>query len=473
MLRDILRKEILENIQSLRFVLSLLLIVSVFITSGLAFVSKYRQEVQDYRNGTNRNASGLSEHAGNLIELAFYRQTIWRSPKVLELCAEGFEKSLPNRFDANVFTIEYPEVRSRSNFMLPRFSDADWTFVISFILSFVALLLTYDSICGEKESGTLSMMLSKPIPRDKVLLGKYVGAMLALGIPLLLGLLMNLLIVSFSDEVVIRAGEWLKILAIVLLSFLYLSVFLLLGMLVSSRTRRSSSSMVILLLLWVGLVILIPSFGRIVSEKLHAIPNRSEVNQEIADAKEQIWEHPEKYGKNASSWSTDLDPEKVNPPARARLFDALTDARNRIFDGYITRMIAQADVGRRFTRVSPTVLYQSASEAFGGTGIARFRHLYQQIKRYQRVLKQFVLEKDQEDPESGHLLWEDKDDSKLFFSTKPVDFSTVPQFQERDPSLAESLQWAIWDVGLLILFNVLFFVGAYVSCLRYDARYIS
>ncbi|MCK4417148.1 MAG: ABC transporter permease subunit [Candidatus Latescibacteria bacterium] len=302
MIREIIRKEILENIQSLRFVLSLLLIVSIFITSGVAFVNKYRQEVTDFRSETNKNFSALSERAKNLSQLAHYKQTIWRKPKVLTLCAEGFEKSLPNRFKVNVFRIDYPEVKSRSNFMLLRFSDIDWVFIVSFILSFVALLLTYDSICGEKEAATLALMLSGPTPRDKVLLGKYLAAMLTLGIPLLLGMLANFIIVSFSDVVVIGAGEWLKIFAIVLLAFLYLSLFVLLGMFVSSRTARSSTSMVILLLLWVGLVILIPSFGRIVSDKFHRIPNRAEVDRRITEARAQIWENPDKYGKNAGNW---------------------------------------------------------------------------------------------------------------------------------------------------------------------------
>ncbi|HID30549.1 MAG TPA: hypothetical protein EYP19_11170, partial [Desulfobacterales bacterium] len=185
MFRELVRKEILENIQSLRFVLSLLLIVSVFATSGFVFVGKYRQELEDYSRETNKNFSALSKRAKNLSELAFYKQAIWRKPKVLEFCAEGFEKSLPNRFKVNVFIVDHPEVQSRSNFLLPRFSDIDWVFIISIILSFVALLLTYDSICGEKEAATLSLMLSGPVPRDTVVLSKYLGAMCTLGMPLL------------------------------------------------------------------------------------------------------------------------------------------------------------------------------------------------------------------------------------------------------------------------------------------------
>jgi len=55
-------------------------------------------------------------------------------------------------------------------------------------------------------------------------------------------------------------------------------------------------------------------------------------------------------------------------------------------------------------------------------------------------------------------------------SLNPVDFVTVPKFQEQDLALGQSLKLAIWDIGLLILFNLVFFAAAFVSFLRYDVR---
>ncbi len=55
-------------------------------------------------------------------------------------------------------------------------------------------------------------------------------------------------------------------------------------------------------------------------------------------------------------------------------------------------------------------------------------------------------------------------------SKKPVNFNIVPKFQERDLALGQSLKLAIWDIGLLVLFNLVFFAASYVSFLRYDVR---
>ena len=102
----------------------------------------------------------------------------------------------------------------------------------------------------------------------------------------------------------------------------------------------------------------------------------------------------------------------------------------------------------------------------------RFIELYQQIKRYRQDLKEFVRSKDSEDPDSLHLLTPEIQTVQNWrmISHNPVDFDTVPKFQERDLGLGESLQLAIWDIGLLALFNLVFFAAAFVSFLKYDVR---
>jgi ABC-type transport system involved in multi-copper enzyme maturation permease subunit len=468
MIRQIIRKEILENILSLRFVLSLLLIVSLFAASGFMFRGKYRQQVEDYSKETNKNLALMSERSEHLYELVLHRQVIWRKPKLLTLCAEGFERSLPDWFTFDPFSIDLPEVKSRSNFLLPHFSDIDWVFVTSLILSLVALFLSYNSICGEKETGTLRLMLAGSIPRHKILVAKYFGTMITLGIPLFLGLLISLIIVISSRDVAIHGDEWLKIVAIIFLSVLYLSVFVLLGMFVSSRTGRPANSMVILLLVWVGVVVLIPSFGRIISDASQKVPTRVELDVKVRETLEQI--NAQDFGPGAGSWNSYED----NPPAAAKYYQALTAARNPITEEHLNKMVAQANAGRNFTCISPTAIYQRASEAVAGTGMYRCVDLYQQIKRYQEGFKEYVRSKDQEDPDSLHLLFQFPSqwvaENWDAISGRPVDFDTVPKFQERAPALGEGLKLAIWDIGLLALFNLVFFAAAFVSFLRYDVR---
>jgi len=472
MIRQIIAKEILENLLSFRFVLSLLLTILLFTVSGLVFVGRYYMQSGDYWAKTNENLTDFRGHSDQLYRLLFCKQNAWRKPKPLSLCVEGSEKSLPNCFSFDAFSAGFPQIQGRSNFTLSYFNSIDWAFIISMIFSFLALVFAYDTVSGEKEGGTLRQMLANTIPRHHVLLGKYVGVMFTIGIPLCIGLLVSLIIVVFSHAAVISGWDWLRLLAIFVLSLLYLSIFVLLAVFVSSRTAHAANSMVILLLVWVVFVILVPSFGRIISDALGKTPNPAELERQLAAISADLWAHSDQFGERAGSASTDPKWPGNNPPARARLRNAVTEAQNQAREDYHNRMLAQAFDGRRLTCVSPTVAYQRVCEAIAGTGISRCVELRRQIKEYQTTLKEYVHTKDQEDPNSLHLMFPEQSMVGAWraISHDPVDFDTVPKFEERDFTLDQSLGLAISDVGLLVLFNLVFFAAAWISFMRYDVR---
>jgi ABC-type transport system involved in multi-copper enzyme maturation permease subunit len=465
MLKTIIKKELQGNISSLRFGLTFFLVAGVFILSGLAFVGKYREELSDYREISNRNLEGLQNQTTNLNLIPYYSQTVKKKPKVAQLFAEGYEKSLPNTFRFDVFSFQYPELESKSNFLFPRFADIDWTFIISFILSFVAILMTFDSLSGEKESGTLGLMMSNSVPRDKVILGKFFSGMLTLMIPICFGIFLNLIIVNLLGISFFKEGSGAKILIFFVLSLVYLSLFILLGLLVSSMAKKSSTSIVVLLFFWVIFTLVIPAFGRIAAEKLVTAPTRSDVERHYAEAHEAIWSNTGKFGPNAGNWGG----TNVNPPARTALFNAITEMRNRLRENYMNQIVAQVETGRNITRLSPTAIYQYASETILGTGLERFKNLYRQLKRYKEILKNFLMEKDKEDTESLHLLAE-WIGHRSMFSSQPVDFNAIPKFEEEESGAGEGLKTAILDIGILAALNIFLCFAVYMAFLRADVR---
>ena len=126
-------------------------------------------------------------------------------------------------------------------------------------------------------------------------------------------------------------------------------------------------------------------------------------------------------------------------------------------------MVQQASLGRNITRISPTVVYQCASEAIIGTGITRFRGLYAQLKVYRETLRDFVMTADSRDPGSYHLLAKGH---KRMLSQKPVDYSSIPKFEEADMRIGPTSGDAMWNMGALALLNIFLFISAYVSFLR-------
>ncbi|GAA5073237.1 ABC transporter permease [Lysobacter panacisoli] len=65
---------------------------------------------------------------------------------------------------------------------------ASLTSLAIYLVPLIALLLGFDAIVGERERGTLDLLLSMPISRQGLLLGKYCGLGAALGLSTLAGL---------------------------------------------------------------------------------------------------------------------------------------------------------------------------------------------------------------------------------------------------------------------------------------------
>ncbi|PRB84239.1 ABC transporter permease [Pseudomonas sp. MYb185] len=57
----------------------------------------------------------------------------------------------------------------------------------TFLMPLIALLLAYDAIVGEDEGGTLMLLMTYPIGRGQILLGKFVGHGLILALAVLIG----------------------------------------------------------------------------------------------------------------------------------------------------------------------------------------------------------------------------------------------------------------------------------------------
>ena len=90
MISQIIRKEVLENILSLRFMLSLLLAIVLFATSAFVFIGKYKQQSQDYWEETNKSLENFSKQTilgpvtlGDKVDLQTYFLW-WESPTSLD-----------------------------------------------------------------------------------------------------------------------------------------------------------------------------------------------------------------------------------------------------------------------------------------------------------------------------------------------------------------------------------------------------
>lgn len=120
----------------------------------------------------------------------------------------------------------------------------------AFLMPLIALLLAYDAIVGEDEGGTLMLLLTYPLGRGQLLLGKFVGHGLILALATLIGfggaaLAIVVLVPDVEPGVLLWAfGRFM------LSSTLLGWVFLALAYVLSSKASEKSSAAGLALGVW-------------------------------------------------------------------------------------------------------------------------------------------------------------------------------------------------------------------------------
>ena len=456
MLPEIIWRELLDHLQSLRFALTLLLVIVLMLTGSVLYVHDYRQQVADYRENVNENLQLLEDKTKRgLHRVVSFRPTqlIYRSPSPLGFIAEGHEKDLPNAFAVDAFELVGPQTILRRNYTLQRFDALDWVFTVGVILSFAAFAMTYDSISGEAETGTLRLCLSNSLPRATLLFGKYIGTLISLSIPLMIGICMNVLIISLFGVLPFEPTYWLQIGGVVLFSVLYISVFATLGLFISCLTRSSSVSLVLLLLVWVCFAVFIPRTGGLLASRLAELPDEKTIARQ---ASETGYEILKRYGKDRFSarWSPG---EPLTRSAK------IADAKQAIYNEYRQRQLHQVKLAQNISRISPTAIYQIGCEALVGTGIKHYERFFKKAIEYRRSLLQFTYE---EYPFNPNLFLEDADRQQL--REIQISLDKIPKFDNPPSDFSTGFAEAGLDILLLFLFNLVFFMGAFLAFTRYD-----
>lgn len=122
--------------------------------------------------------------------------------------------------------------------------------LIMLVVPLMALTAGAGSIAGERERGTLLYMLSQPVSRTQVLLGKYFGLSAALICSLCIGFGISAAVLTWRAG---GAGVGAFVMLIGLTAFLAIAM-LSVGMLISVMSRRSSVATGIALFVWLTLV---------------------------------------------------------------------------------------------------------------------------------------------------------------------------------------------------------------------------
>jgi ABC-type transport system involved in multi-copper enzyme maturation permease subunit len=461
----IVYREIRDHIQSLQFVVLLLFAVVLFAANGIVFALKFQAENAAYSATAARFTPSTS-----VIFMA-------RQPNPLLFLAEGGDLDRPTSYymmAKGYFSASAPRPR---DYKLPDIPKLDWAFLIKTIFSLYVVLLGYAAVCGEKEQGTLRLVLSNPVGRVRFLAAKYAAIMAAALIPLAVGCVISLGILGVSLSQILTWGLASRVLALLALSAAYLSLFAFLSLLVSSVMRRSSLALLALLGAWVFFAVLIPDTSGILAEKFAKVQSDYDAAKSIGPMIEkEIW--GKIAGLQPRIEKGELKTEGAIKAEADRAFEEGQEKVRFFEKSYEDALAARARLARSLARISPVALFQYAAEDLAGSGVDREEAFREDLRAYSRQFDAYVLKK------NGKLVGQ----SNWSFSTSVTlggktiriespraeayrgDMSDFSRFAERASRLGDGVKDAAGDIAGLLVWNIVLALLAFAVFLRADVR---
>jgi len=450
LLWTIAKREILDNLMSLKFFFgTVLCLVLIIISTAIS--------MHDYQNRMNDYESAVADFGKSLYSNV-YHPRLYRKPEVLGIFARGLDRHFGNvaKMDAirmgPVLATGFMGTAANLQFSA-EFASIDFLFVVRVILSLLAIFLSYDTISGEYERGTLKLMLSHPVSRASILLGKAMAGCVCLLIPLVMSFIVGIVIAQLVGDIEFTSEEWLRISLVFGITVLCLMSFYMIGLVVSSRTHHASTSLVILLLIWIAGVFLVPGIAKTAVGRYRLVMHSpaKDIYAIQADffrrAKEEHVpnrrQEPEAYARYEAKW------ERL----RLEMETAIWNMRRP----YLNQLYAQADLARWICRISPSESCAYGTQAMARTGVEAYRHFMRYVRAYSDSHREFMHSIRTKRGKRAELVAIQQEGYNKAIQTPPVDFST-------------SLLIAAPDICLLIILNVVFFMLSVLFFIRYDAH---
>ncbi|MCY4605610.1 MAG: ABC transporter permease subunit [Gemmatimonadetes bacterium] len=522
MIGIVFKKEMLSHLLSQRFAACTILAVVLLIANGALTTQTY----------VHKKAIYLTQRAiedNKLHEITYYAALGWdwlvspnsskpkaapralRPPRPLEVFARGAERQLGQAVKVLLFEVPYQAEEispfQSSNPYLAIFAFFDMVYIFQLVLGLLAILIASEAISGEKEDGTLRLMLTTNASRAQVLVGKVLAGLTTLAIPTALGFILLTILLLGTEHIEVGVGEWARVGLLFALSLLYLLVFYLIGLAISCATHRSATSLIYALFTWALLAIVLPNS---ISALLNEQANMGEKHAEAHHKAAQVWKEFDQevlnlarahsqtkyfptdmvkqlppqggrgtliYAKGTKCYSTRdgqtpslylsnvadspqlakfQDIVRTGERLRLKYAQRAWNEKTSLIEGFPRRIERWND---QLQRLLPAGAYAQAAGLLAGTSRREYYDFIDQVRAYRGQIITFLEDRDA----FGSREWFNDDDGWR------ADLRDLPRFREHAWTVAESLSHALPALTALSLYAAVLFVLANRLFARYDA----
>ena len=141
-----------------------------------------------------------------------------------------------------------------------------------FLIPLIAMLLAYDAVIGEIERGTMALLLSYPVSRWQVLVGKFIGHLIILTLATTAGYGLAGIALQLAHGGLDFAA-WKPFALLIVASVLLGAAFLAMGYLISAKVKERGTAAGIAIGVWLFLVVIFDMalLGILVADSKQAI----------------------------------------------------------------------------------------------------------------------------------------------------------------------------------------------------------
>jgi len=490
MFKTLIIKEIQESILNLRFLFIFLICIVLIPVSFYLGADEYKTRKEHI---DNLEKLYIQKNEGKVkynMEAEGYRR-----PSPYSIFCIGLENYFPDKaVTGREKGMQFSRQWGLNNPLSLLIGKMDFVYVVCLIMSLLVFSLTFSSISGEKENGTMRLILSNQVPRWKVIFAKIFGPFILFSISFITGILLGVILLQVTKSgVEMNASFFMVLFLITVMSLLFLFTIFNIGTFLSIISKSTYLSMILSLLLYIFFALLVPKLSPMIAQVIYPVKSiqvhNTEKNmlveqktREREDSKKELMNKIKtRYGLPLSLEELDKIPEKrafynknIEPmyDDQSKLIDEkynreLESEISGIENAYQYKINAQKGIALNISRLSPFSSYINLIADVSSTGFSEVENFNAQAQKFQYNVKVEIYDKVIIKRYYDQYGYFTKFDNKGLDEKKAV-VPRISNYEYLKPSYVIYKNWP--DLLLVCSFAILFFMACVVGFLKYDVR---
>jgi ABC-2 type transport system permease protein len=270
----------------------------------------------------------------------------------------------------------------------------DPTFLFVVLFPLVVIALSYELLSGERERGTLAMLLSQPVSQSELVVGKALARAGALSMVTLLfaGIGLAVAGVSWADP-----GTLSHFLLYGLILICWALFWFAAAVLVNAWSPSSARNALTLVGIWLSLVVIIPGLVQVGIDTFYPAPSAIDLMHEARESSQDV-----ESKLNDMEGRHDVDPKQAGYAAKVvQVQDELAARAKPVLETLRRQVKERREVIQMLQYTSPAIVVQLALEDVAGSGAIRHQRFEEQSDTYHEAFRSFFVSRIKEEKTLG------------------------------------------------------------------------